>query len=190
MFSTVQHIDEILLRSNHLGCANPVLDTLTVFFRNPYFWAPVYLFLLIWMFQSFGQKGLWWCGFFLLTFLFCDAISASLIKPIIHRIRPCNDLELPFTLRQLVHCGSGFSFPSSHATNHVGFAVFIILTLRHIHKWVVPLAISWALVICFSQVYVAVHYPSDILGGAILGSAIGWFNARYFKYRIGILQQN
>ena len=190
MMSTIQHIDELILKMVNIHCANTVLDTLTVLWRNPYFWAPVYLFLLVWMIKSYGMKGLWWCGFFLMTFLFCDAISASVLKPMFHRVRPCNDFTLPFQLRSIVHCGSGFSFPSAHATNHVGFAVFMIYTLRHINKWITTLAITWAVVVCFSQVYVAVHYPSDILGGAILGYILGRMNASYYNHRIGILPQS
>ena len=47
--STIQHIDELILKMVNIHCANTVLDTLTVLWRNPYFWAPVYLFLLVWI---------------------------------------------------------------------------------------------------------------------------------------------
>ncbi len=186
MFAAVQHIDEAILAFIHLRCANDVSDTLSMLFRNPYFWAPVYLFLLVYMYKNFGRKGLWWCGFFLITFLYCDYLSASIIKPLVQRIRPCNNPGLPFSLRDLVVCGSGYSFPSTHATNHFGFAAFLIFTLRQHSRWVMPLSLSWAFSVSLAQLYVGVHYPSDLLGGALLGLLLGGWNAYYFNRRIGL----
>ncbi len=187
MLQTIQHIDEIILKFIHLNGENHYLDTILPFFRSPYFWSPLYLFLLIWMTMQYGKKGLWWCLFFFITFIFCDYISASLIKPLVQRLRPCNNDLLSFNLRDIVVCGSGFSFPSSHATNHVGFSLFMIFTIGHLNKWIKPLAIVWAALVCYSQLYVGVHYLSDLLAGAILGASIGIFFARYFNKRFGIV---
>lgn len=185
MFGTIQHIDEYLLRIIHVIWGNVFLDGLLPFFRNPYFWAPLYLFLLVYMLINYGKKGIWWCTFFLITFVFCDYISASILKPLVHRIRPCNFNDLGFQIRELVPCGSGYSFPSSHATNHFGMAIFMISTLRSKFTFIAPLALLWAFVICYAQLYVCVHYPSDILSGGLLGSVIGYFFGRYYKMRFG-----
>lgn len=187
MNSYVQHLDENLLKAIHIGLANPILDSICMLIRNPYFWSPLYLFLLIFMYRHFGKQGLIWCLFFFITFVFCDYISAGIIKPFVHRIRPCNDPSLSFTIREYIKCGGGYSFPSSHASNHVGFAVYIIFTLKKMYKWIAPLAILWAASVCFAQMYAGVHYPSDIIGGAILGTSIGIFNAYYFTTRHGKL---
>ncbi len=186
MIQFLTHIDLILFKWIHQIMANPVCDFLTPWFRNPYFWAPVYLFLLIWMWQKFRVKGLWWCLFFLLTFVFCDALSASIIKPLVQRVRPCNDLTLTSFIRHLVTCGSGFSFPSSHATNHFGLSFFMIGTLAARYRYVKFFALFWACLVSFSQVYVGVHYPFDVVVGGILGMSIGMFNANYFNARIGL----
>jgi membrane-associated phospholipid phosphatase len=187
MFESIQHIDEQILKAVHLGMANPLLDSIVVLVRNPYFWAPLYFFLLVYMYRHFGRQGIMWCIFFFITFVFCDYISASLLKPIVHRIRPCNDELLPFALREFITCGSGFSFPSTHATNHFGFAFYIIFTLRHRSKWILPLSLSWAILVCFAQLYAGVHYPSDLIAGAVLGSLLGSWNAYYFTHRFGQL---
>ena len=187
MFELIKPIDERVLHFIHVTCGKDWLDQIIPFFRNPYFWAPVYLFLLVFMWKQFGKKGLLWCLFFFVTFVFCDFISASILKPMIHRVRPCNDGSLYFAIRELVTCGSGYSFPSSHATNHFGFALFITGTLGHRYKMVVPLTLFWAVLVCYAQLYVVVHYPSDILAGALLGSLIGWAFSAYFTKRFGKL---
>ena len=186
----IQHIDEALLRFIHVNLGSSWLDTLMPLLRNPYFWAPVYLYLLVFLWRSYGIKGLWWCLFFIMTFAFSDFISASLIKPWVHRVRPCNENHVLFTIRHLIDCGSGFSFPSSHATNHMAFAVFISLTIGKKYRIAIPLAFLWALLVCLAQLYVCVHYPSDILAGSLLGALIGWFFARYFQVRFGSFNMN
>jgi undecaprenyl-diphosphatase len=183
MLEFIQHIDELILNLIHVKWANSLFDMVMPFVRNQYFWSPVYLFLLVYMWLNHKKEGLLWCLFFFITFIYCDFISASIIKPFIHRLRPCNEPYLSFTIREIVHCGSGFSFPSSHATNHFGLSTFIILTLKHKNKWIVPLAIFWAVLVCYAQLYVAVHYPFDILCGAILGVALAKMNSSYYLKR-------
>lgn len=185
MLESIQHIDERILYLIHVTCGTAWQDSFIPFLRNPYFWSPVYLFLLLWMWRNHGKQGLWWCVFFIVTFAFCDFISASMFKPFVHRLRPCNNDYLSFSIRHLISCGSGFSFPSTHASNHFGFAAFMILTLKNRYKRVIPLAISWALLVCYAQLYVCVHYPSDILSGALLGTLIGAFFGIYFTKRFG-----
>ena len=183
MLDFLYHMDAALLRFFNQSCANPLADQLAQWFRSPWFWAPVYLFMLVYALRAHGMRGLWWCAFFLATFLFCDYLSASVVKTLVQRIRPCRADGL--AIRELVICGSGFSFPSTHATNHFGFATFITLTLRIFFPRVAWWAYGWALLVCLSQLYCGVHYPSDILGGALMGTLLGLWNARYFLRRIG-----
>ena len=91
----------------------------------------------------------------------------------VERLRPCNDLDLAGQIRVLVDCGSGFSFVSSHATNHFAISFLLISLYYRQWKWIFPLCFLWAFVVSYAQVYVGVHYPFDILGGAALGILIG-----------------
>jgi undecaprenyl-diphosphatase len=85
----------------------------------------------------------------------------------------------------LEHCSGGFSFTSSHATNHFGFAMFVFLTTKDVFgKWGRWLFV-WAATISYGQVYVGVHYPVDILFGALLGICIGTLTAGYYNRKIG-----
>ncbi|MEZ5047926.1 MAG: phosphatase PAP2 family protein [Chitinophagaceae bacterium] len=187
MLSYFLQLDQNLFIAIHQGCQNTFFDFIMPFFRNPYFWAPVYFFLLVWMYYQFGKKGLLWCLFFFLTFVFADVISASFIKPLIQRIRPCHDIQLTAYLRTLVPCGSGFSFPSSHASNHFALSSFIHFTLGKKNKWISVLAYIWALGVCFAQLYVGVHYPSDILAGMLLGWLIAKMISLYFHNRVQLM---
>ena len=160
---------------------NPVLDFVVPFFRNPIFWAPLYLFLAIFIPLNFGRKGFLWCAGFLITFMCADQATSNYIKPYFHRIRPCNNPALNGIVRVLVPHSNGFSFPSSHAANHFALALFCAITLGHLHKWIWPTALLWAAVVAYSQVYVGVHYPFDVFCGGILGILIGICTGKIFN---------
>jgi undecaprenyl-diphosphatase len=91
-----------------------------------------------------------------------DQISSHLLKPLIGRLRPSHVLE---GVRLLVPRGGRLSFPSSHASNV--FAIWKLISVRHAQ--VGPYFLIIALGVAYSRVYVGVHYPLDVVGGAILG---------------------
>ena len=100
------------------------------------------------------------------TIALSDQLSSSVLKFIIERARPCHELA---NVHLLVGCGSGYSFPSSHAVNN--FAGALVLSY-FLPRWTWAF-FSFAALVAFSRVYVGVHYPSDIIGGAIIGMIIG-----------------
>ena len=165
---------------------NRFLDAVVPYFRNQWFWTPLYLFLALFMPTRFGRAGAAWCLFFLICFGISDQLSASLLKPLFHRIRPCNDPELASVVRILVPCGGGYSFPSSHASNHFSLGMFSSLTLSRVYPklWLVPLL--WAALVSFSQVYVGVHFPLDVFCGGILGCLVGWAVSGVFNKKFGL----
>ena len=129
-----------------------------------------------------------WCALFVITFGFCDALSASMIKPFVHRIRPCHNPALADIIRHIVTCGSGFSFPSSHASNHFGMSFFMLGTLQQVRREFKWLILLWAILVSLSQIYVGVHYPFDVFAGACLGAIIGTLNAAYWNRRFSFSQ--
>jgi len=171
---------ELFLRINR-GLSNGFFDWLLPFLRNRYFWSPLYLFIIIFCIKQYKKRGLYIIGGILLTFALSDFISAKFIKPFVLRLRPCNDISLSGLMINRVPCGSGYSFPSAHATNHFGIAVFLICVFYPKWKPILPIGLFWAFSIAFSQIYVGVHYPLDTIAGALLGSLIGFLIAQLYK---------
>jgi undecaprenyl-diphosphatase len=116
------------------------------------------------------------------TGAFTDLVSSRLIKENVFRLRPCQDKSLADHIHVLVqYCPHSSSFTSSHAANHFGFAAFFYFTLKNYYgKWT-ALIFLWAFIICYAQVYVGVHYPIDVLCGALVGTVIGCLVSRLFN---------
>jgi undecaprenyl-diphosphatase len=187
LLETVMYLDYIVWGYLNVRWHNGFMDVIMPFLRNQWFWAPLYLFLLLFMPRRFGRNGWIWCSVFLITFGISDQLSATLLKPLFGRIRPCNDPYFSGIVHIIVPCGGGKSFPSSHAANHFSLAVFSAISLRHLARWVWPLALAWAIVVSYSQVYVGVHYPLDVLCGGLLGAVVGWGTGNAFNRRIELI---
>jgi undecaprenyl-diphosphatase len=165
----------------HVAWRNDVLDAVMPFVRNQFTWAPLYLFLLVFMPYNFGRRGWLWCLGFLLCFAFTDSICGSLIKPYVQRVRPCNDPRFAPLVHLLVPRSSGWSFPSNHAANHFALGTFSAVTLHGRLSWFWPIPMAWALMVAYAQIYVGVHWPMDALAGGIFGAAIGFMIAKIFQ---------
>ncbi|GAA3940391.1 phosphatase PAP2 family protein [Chitinophaga oryziterrae] len=163
---------------------HPWLDAIIPWLREPFVWAPLYLFLGLFVTINYKWRGFWWIAFFLITFGLADQ-SSSHIKDWIGRVRPCRDPLLQHYVRVLVsYCPGSGSFTSNHAANHFALGTFCFLTFRHISKWYASLFFLWAFMISYAQVYVGVHYPLDVAGGAVLGIFIGLLSGGFFQRRI------
>jgi membrane-associated phospholipid phosphatase len=182
MLDSLLHFDQQLFFAINHGLSNPFFDWLMPILREKYSWVPLYLFVIIFFIKQYGRTGIILICMLLLTFALADNISSSVIKPAVGRLRPCNDPAIQMQVNSLVGCGTGYSFPSSHAANHFALAIYMIFACYHRWKWILPVALLWAFSISFAQVYVGVHYPVDITVGAILGCLIGYLTARLFLY--------
>jgi len=154
---------------------NAWLDALMPYWRDRFFWIPLYVALASFVVWKFGTaKG----AFFILAVIvaasLADLTSSRLIKQNVERLRPCNEPEIKEQVNLLVHCGGGYSFTSSHAANHFAVAVFLCFTLGRLYRRIRLPLLLWAASIAYGQVYVGIHYPLDVVCGALLGTLIGW----------------
>lgn len=165
---------------------NSFFDTVLPWIRNSLTWIPLYVFLLFFVTLNFKIKSWWWVLLFIVTVALTDMMGTYLIKHNFERLRPCRDPEFAHFVRLLVNnCSGGYSFTSNHAANHFGMAAFFYMTFRNLlPKWA-WIGFLWAGIIAYAQVYVGVHYPSDVLGGALLGLAVGSFTGSFFNKRFG-----
>jgi membrane-associated phospholipid phosphatase len=179
--------DQLLQLDRHLfnfinhNLSNTFFDWLMPLMRNPKFWIPLYLFIIAFCIWRYKKQGAVLIVLLSLAVGFADFTSASIIKPAVYRLRPCRDPVVSATVISRVPCGTGYSFPSTHATDHFAIAVFLSCLFFNRWRWVLPATITWALIICFAQVYVGVHFPVDVISGGIYGSFIGWMFAFAFK---------
>jgi membrane-associated phospholipid phosphatase len=171
--SELLQLDEALFFLINRDGQSPLLDALMPFWRNKYAWIPLYAGLLAFSLYKFRLKGLWWALLLVATVGASDMISHRVIKKQVQRPRPCQVESMKEEARLLVPCGSGYSFTSNHAANHFALAAFFAGTLGiFLRRWTV-LFFVWAFGVAYAQVYVGVHYPLDVLGGALLGLLIG-----------------
>lgn len=107
------------------------------------------------------------------TVVLCDQISSSVIKPMFMRLRPSHCIGLETMLHYVDDYRGGiYGFVSSHAANAFGIVTFVSLLLRR--RWVTISLFVLASCVGYSRIYLGVHYPGDVLAGALLGCAIGY----------------
>jgi len=162
--------------------------------RDQRVWYPLYFLLLLYVAVKFRWKALPFILLGVVTVALSDVISSHLLKEFIGRIRPCHEEQLVGIMKLRVgYCPNSGSFTSSHAVNHFSLATFFYLTLRPYFKRRALLFFLWAALIAYAQVYVGVHYPGDVLCGAILGVLIGigtaYFFKKYFNFQKGLMRK-
>ncbi|MCK4569323.1 MAG: phosphatase PAP2 family protein [Bacteroidales bacterium] len=164
------------------GAHNSFWDFIMFWASDKLIWIPVYILFLFMLWRRYYNK-IWIVMIFAALLIFLsDQISVHLFKDVFLRLRPCHDPSL----EGMVHlvngkCGGSFGFYSSHASNIFAIAVFVISLMRKKEAWAILLILIWAGLIAYSRIYLGVHYPGDVLAGALVGSFLGWMVARFLK---------
>ena len=178
--------DRKVFRTINGDWSNSFFDAVLPWLRQPYIWVPLYLFVLILVVVNHRKNSGWWIIFFIITVAMADMIGTYVFKHNVQRMRPCFDPELAGYIRlRIKECSGGYSFTSNHAANHFGMATFFFITLRKLLPRWAWLGFPWAFAIIYSQVYTGVHYPLDVICGALLGIISGLFTGYTFNKQFG-----
>ena len=165
----LQNLDASVFRFVNEKLQNPVFDVFMPFITNLNRHTTVLVFvgvLLVLLCVKGGARGRYAVLVLILGILFSDRLNSSVAKFILARPRPCHVLA---HVHLLVGCGSGYSFPSSHAVNNFCGAVILAFFFPRAAVWLY----TFAGVVAFSRVYVGVHYPADVIGGTVIGICCG-----------------
>ena len=180
MLETLRDLDHRLLLAIN-GAHTPALDKVMSFASDRYVWIPFYGVLILWLLYHYRSRAKASLPLVIAAVALADSITSKLFKPFVGRLRPCHTPDLAPLLHLPDGCGGQFGYMSSHAANSVALAVFLLLALpagrfRGLKIWV----FGWAALLSYSRVYLAAHYPSDVVSGWLVGALLGWLAAWAF----------
>lgn len=155
--------------------ANPLFDLFFPVITDASNWVVPVIVFYIFLFRKDWRRALSAVALATICIVVTDAVAAQLIKPLVGRIRPSH--ELGDTVRLLVSKGGKFSFPSNHAANSMAFAVVTSFFYPAVNRWLLTIA----LLVAFSRVYVGVHYPGDVVSGALVGCLFAYTSLHLYS---------
>ncbi len=156
------------------GLHSGFFDTFMWLYTGRFIWVPLYVAILVMMVRAWGwRKALAVALATGLCVALADQICATVLRPIFCRPRPSNMAESP--IAHLVttvndYRGGRYGFPSCHGANSFALAVATIIAVRS--RRYALMILLWAVVNCYTRIYLGVHYPGDLLTGALIGSLI------------------
>lgn len=192
---------QLLLAINHW--TSPWADALMVTMSKVSFWFPLYLLVAVALFipklysrGSIARRDcdgakVWLVGMagfvaVLFCYLLTDHVS-DIVRNTVCRFRPGHDPVIGSTVRLIDGAGNLYGFFSGHAANTIGFAVITSLIFRR-KAWTV-FAVVWALLVCYSRMYLGRHYPLDVLCGILCGllfAAVCYWLYKFLMRRIAV----
>lgn len=151
------------------GWYSPIWDSFFTLVSDTIVWIPFFIILIFCQYRSWGwRKTLFFLLLVALAVLFADQ-SCNIFKYTVCRLRPSHEPSLAGMVHTVNgYLGGDFGFCSSHAANAAAVA---ILTSLFIRRWLCSLMFSiWVILVCWSRIYLGVHYLGDILFGLLLGA--------------------
>lgn len=181
MLEELLHYDkELFLLLNNLG--STPWDAFWLFVTNKWSSVPVYLILAFLCYRSYGLKKTVLVLVFIAFLITASDQLANVFKFGFKRLRPCYDEELSGLVRLVKEsCGGTYGYFSAHASNSFSVAFFFTFLLKNKYKYVGYILVFWACLVAYSRIYIGVHFPLDVLTGAIIGFI---FSALFVKLYI------
>ena len=176
MFQQIESLDrQLFLWLNGFHC--PWGDEVMWLISSKWLWIPLYIFILTHLFRTRKKDFLRILALIALVIGLSDWISSGVIKDSVKRYRPSHNTKLAPQVHVYKHAdgseyrGGTYGFVSSHAANCFAIATLAFIFLRRKSKHWGWLCV-WATLVAYSRIYLGVHYPLDILGGAMVGIAV------------------
>lgn len=171
MIEYLNNLDaQALFAINHLHTS--ILDVFMKTYTGRFIWAPFYMSLLWFLWKRLGWvRTVIVLSAIIATICVADQTCATLLRPIFERPRPSHSDNPILAGLHIVnnYRGGSYGFPSCHAANSIALTVWFIILCR----WRSPmtwLLVFWALLTCYTRMYLGVHYPGDLLFGALVGT--------------------
>lgn len=174
MIEFLVHWDEqlfIFLNSHHWSWFDPIVNQST----KTITWVPLFGFLIFKIYKSDPQNSWWVFGGVALTILLADQTTSGLMKPYFERLRPCHDPRWEGLIHNYGRCGGLYGFASSHAANTFGLTAFLNFKMKGKLKgfgWL----FLYAFFVSYTRIYLGVHYPLDLVVGALVGILAAWIS--------------
>lgn len=165
----------LLLNGKHVDWLDPVMLFLSSYLN----WFLVFFILLALIYRKSNE----WkrtASFFFISSIAASALLTNIIKRIIERPRPIHNELWQGTIHAIEKYSNSFSFFSSHSATTFTMAIFFLLLFRE-KKLYGILATIWATLVAYSRIYVAKHYPSDVLIGIFFGTIVGILGYMMFE---------
>lgn len=170
MIEYLDHLDKQLLLAMNNDYSN-FWDGIMFGFSEKLTWIPLYIAIIFVMVRVWKKESIWLIAALILSIVLADQIASGVIKNLVERLRPSQDPSLAGQVVLVRGMKSGlYGFVSSHAANSFALALLSSLFLRN--RFYTISIFVWAVINSYSRIYLGVHYPGDILGGAIVGLTI------------------
>lgn len=167
---TIIELDQILLSLTN-GSGSAFLDRWMMVLTSGLTWIPLYVALLYLVVKNHDTMPqiLLVAGCAVLCVVIADGMADFIVKPLVARQRPCNDVLMKYSVHVVDGMRSkGFSFFSAHAANTFSLALFFSLCVR---SRLLSLSLTgWSLLNAYTRLYLGQHYFSDVLAGLLWGA--------------------
>lgn len=165
---------------------SPIMDEIMWWISARITWIPLYFLLLYLAFKKLDRRTFFiFVGFVLATVALTDLVSVHVFKNVFLRYRPSHNLliteQLHYYLIKPGHWyqGGQYGFVSSHAANYFAIATSVLLVIGRFYSKLKWYLLTIGIVICYSRIYLGVHYLSDVIVGAMVGSLIAFLLYRF-----------
>lgn len=172
-FAMLDNADKWLIQALNFD-GGFLLDNFFYLISSKKAWIPIGVAFIYFLIKDRKLRGetLFIVMAIVLTVTISDQVSSSIVKPTIERLRPSHCPKIIDELHFVNNYHSGrFGFVSSHAANATGVFFFVSLLMRR--KWVTYSLLVWTVLICYSRIYLGVHYPGDVICGYLIGATTG-----------------